>query len=148
MSTPIDALLVSDFKEAIIREPLIVTPETTVMEAIMEMSKAHSHCDTSKVIDQQRTKFILNSRSSCVLVVEAEQVVGIMTERDVVRLSVRQQSLEGLMMRQVMVNPVVTIRESQFTDIFSAINLIQQYKIRHLPILDEQDHLVGLVTQS
>ncbi|MGK7945480.1 MAG: diguanylate cyclase, partial [Microcystaceae cyanobacterium] len=125
-----------------------MTPATTVIEAIALMSQSHSSCDTNQTVEQQQTNFLLNARSSCVLVVEEEQVVGILTERDVVRLSVQQQSLNGLTMGQFIGNSVVTLRETQFKDIFSAINLLQHHKIRHLPIVDQQNHLVGLVTHG
>ncbi|MGK7930801.1 MAG: diguanylate cyclase [Microcystaceae cyanobacterium] len=148
MSSHLHVLTSSDLKEAIIREPLTVTPKTTVIEAIIKMGKSHAHCKTNPSDDQQQSDFLLNARSSCVLVVEAGQVVGILTERDVVRLSVQGSFLEDLTMEQVIGNSVVTLREDQFNNIFSAINLLQQHKIRHLPIIDKQNHLVGLVTHA
>jgi CheY-like chemotaxis protein len=36
----------------------------------------------------------------------------------------------------------------RFTDLFFAINLHQHHHIRHLPIVDEHDHLLGLVTHE
>ncbi len=47
-----------------------------------------------------------------------------------------------------MAHPLVTLHESALTDLFLAVNLIQQFRIRHLPILDEQDCLVGMVTHE
>ena len=78
--------------------------------------------------------------------VEDGRLLGLFTERDVVRLSAQQCSLKKLAMRSVMTASVVTLRETDFTDLFFVINLLQQYHIRHLPILDEQERLVGLVT--
>lgn len=51
-------------------------------------------------------------------------------------------------MSEVMAHPLVTLHESALTDLFLAVNLIQQFRIRHLPILDEQDCLVGMVTHE
>ena len=81
-------------------------------------------------------------------VVENEQLVGVLTEPDVVRLSALQRSLENLALPEVMAHPVVTLRESAFTDLFFAINLLQHHHIRHLPIVDEHDRLLGLVTHE
>ena len=126
----------------------MVSPDTTVMDAIAQMSGVRSLCNTTRTADSQLDDLHLEARSSCVLVVENEQLVGVLTERDVVRLSARQRCLENLVLREVMTHPVVTLRESAFTDLFLAINLLQQHHIRHLPILDELDRLVGLVTHE
>ncbi|GBO55554.1 circadian input kinase A [Pseudanabaena sp. lw0831] len=82
------------------------------------------------------------------MVLEDEKLIGVVTERDVVRLSAQQQDLNRLLVREVMAHPVVTLRESDFTDLFLAVNLLQQYHIRHLPLLNEQDLLVGMVTHE
>lgn len=138
-----------DLQAAIDRTPLIVSPDTTVMVAIVQMSgvcalgnhprtassPADSHC-------------CLEARASCVVVVENEQVVGILTERDVVRLIAQQLPFDSLLIKQVMTSPIVTLKESAFTDICFAINLLQEHHIQHLPILDDQNRLVGLVTDE
>ncbi|UNU21583.1 PAS domain S-box protein [Microcoleus vaginatus PCC 9802] len=142
------ALTPIELRTAIVREPLVVSPDTTVMDAIAQMSGVRSLCNTTRTADGQLDDLHLEARSSCVLVVENEQLVGVLTERDVVRLSAQQRSLENLVLREVMAHPVVTLRESAFTDLFFAINLLQQHHIRHLPILDDLDRLVGLVTHE
>ena len=142
------ALTPIELRTAIVREPLVVSPDTTVMDAIAQMSGVRSLCNTPRTADGQLDDLHLEARSSCVLVVENEQLVGVLTERDVVRLSAQQRSLENVAMREVMAHPVVTLRESAFTDLFLAINLLRQHHIRHLPILDELDRLVGLVTHE
>lgn len=134
-----------ELTSAIIRNPIIVASETKVSEAIAQMSGVRSQCDAAKTIDNQSAQLEIEVRSSCVLVVDNEQLVGIVTERDVVRLSAEQLPLD-VTVTEVMARPVVTLRESAFTDLFLAINLIQQHHIRHLPIVDDSDRLVGLVT--
>ncbi|BAZ87449.1 CBS domain-containing protein [Dolichospermum compactum] len=138
----------SELHSAIIRDPLIVTPETTVMGAITQMSGVRVICNTTKTTDGQPEELHLEARSSCVLVVEAGQLVGILTERDIVRLSAQQRHLENLAIKEVMAFPVVTLYESEFSDLFAAINLLQQYHTRQIPVLDEQDQVVGLVTHE
>ncbi len=139
------ALTSSELKSAIIRDPLIVEPDTTVMNAIAQMSGQI----ISQTADRQLDQLHLKARSNSVLVVEDRRLVGIFTERDVVQLIGRwQPSLENLAIREVMRYPVVTLRESAFTNLFVAINLFEQYHIRHIPILDEQDRLVGLLTDE
>ena len=138
----------SELYSAIIRDPLIVTPDTTVMEAIAQMSGLRVVCNTAKATDSQLEELHLEARSSCVLVVEAGKLVGILTERDIVRLSAQQCYFENLAIKEVMISSVISLYESAFTDLFAAINLLQQYHIRHIPVLDEQDQVVGLVTHE
>jgi CBS domain-containing protein len=138
----------SALKSAIIRDLLLVDRAATVMEAIALMSSGRSQCDADSNSDIHQQEFLQESRSSCVFVVEARKVIGIMTERDVVRLSAQTQNLDLLLVSEVMAQPLVTLHESALTDLFLAVNLIQQFRIRHLPILDEQDCLVGMVTNE
>ena len=138
----------NDLKSAIIPNPLVVSADATVMDAIALMSSRRSQCDAENYSDNHRQQFLQEARSSCVLVLEGEKLIGIMTERDVVRLSAQQQDLNRLLVRGVMAHPVVTLRESDLTDLFLAVNLLQKYYIRHLPLLDDRDLLVGMVTHE
>jgi CBS domain-containing protein len=143
-----DIIKLSELKSAIIRDLLVVDRAATVMEAIALMSGGRSQCDADSNSDIHQQEFLQESRSSCVFVVEDRKVIGIMTDRDVVRLNAQTQNLDRLLVSEVMAHPLVTLHESALTDLFLAVNLIQQFRIRHLPILDEQDCLVGMVTHE
>ncbi|MBE7384539.1 MAG: PAS domain S-box protein [Leptolyngbya sp. SIO1E4] len=148
MFTRTTALSLVELKSSIVREPLTVSPDVRVIDAIAQMSSVRAYRDFTQTENTPLDDLHLEVRSSCVVVVDAEQVVGILTTQDVVRLSAQQQPLDRLVMRQVMAHPVVTLRESEFTHLLSAIDLLQQHRIHHLPIVDEQARLVGLVTQA
>ena len=138
----------NDLKSAIIPNPLVVSADATVMDAIALMSSGRVQCDAENHSDNHQQQFQQEARSSCVLVLEDEKLIGVVTERDVVRLSAQQQDLNRLLVREVMGHPVVTLRESDLTDLLLAVNLLQQYHIRHLPLLDDRDLLVGMVTHE
>jgi PAS domain S-box-containing protein len=148
MPTPATIFTPAELTSAIVRNPLTLPPHVTVMEAIAQMSGVRTVCSTSRAGDRLLDDLHLESRSSCVLIVEDQKILGILTERDVVRISAQQQSLHNLPICDVMASPVVTLRESAFNDLFFVINLLQQHHIRHLPVLDEQNHLVGLLTHE
>jgi CBS domain-containing protein len=135
-------------KSAIIRDPIMVTPNTTVMDAIALMSSIRSVCPSARNADLESLTLQIEARSSCVLVVEDDRLLGILTERDVVRLSAQQQSLENLSIGRVMTQPVITVQESACTDIFAVVNLLQQKNIRHLVVLDDRDRIAGLLTHE
>jgi PAS domain S-box-containing protein len=136
----------SELISAIVSHPLVVTPDSTVMAAIAQMSGIRVVC--SSVRDSQLDELQIQSRSSCVSVVENGQLIGILTERDVVRLSAQQRDLDNLAIRDVMTANVVTLKAADFTDIFVAVNLFQQHHIRHLPVVDDRNCLVGLLTHE
>ena len=148
MSIPTNSLTQVELNSAIIRNPLTFAPNITVMEAISRMSGVRILCSASRAAHSHLDDVCIEARSSCVLVVEDNQLIGILTERDIVRLSAQKQNLENLPLSQVMTPSLITLRESEFTDIFRAINLLKHHHIRHLPILDEHDRLVGLLTHE
>ncbi|WOD36970.1 PAS domain S-box protein [Nodosilinea sp. E11] len=132
---------------AIIHDPLTIEPGSSVMSAIALMSDVRTLCP----IDRDHTaeeSLHPEARSSCVVVVDNDQVVGILTERDVVRLSAQQQPLDQLLVAEAMAHPVITRRQSDLVDLISTIDLLRQQHIRHLPIVDEQNRLVGLITHE
>ncbi|AFZ46364.1 multi-sensor hybrid histidine kinase [Cyanobacterium stanieri PCC 7202] len=141
-------LTIEQLQKGIIRHPLTVSPQATVQDAIALMSGIRSSCETPYHQDNNKKSLEIEARSSCVIVVDGEKVIGILTERDIVRLTINNQSLSNIIIGEVMVSPVITFPENQFTDIFSVINLLYQHNIRHLPILDDQEHLIGLITHE
>ncbi len=147
MFPPTTSLTALELQSEIVRDPLTVSPTMTVMAAIAQMDGVRS---LSPVLDtdNERLERYLKARASCVVVVEAGQVVGILTERDILRLTAQQQPLASLPIGQVMTHPVVTLPIAALADFFAALQLFQQHHIQHLPLLDEQNHLVGLVTQT
>jgi diguanylate cyclase (GGDEF)-like protein len=111
--------------EVIQRSPLVLPPNVPIKTAITAMSQ---------------------HRTSCVLVMEQEHLVGIFTERDVVRTTAAGKTLESLQLGDLMTPQVITLIESDVDDIFAISRLLRRRRIRHLPILDRQGQLLGLVT--
>ncbi|PSB40469.1 diguanylate kinase, partial [filamentous cyanobacterium Phorm 6] len=74
------------------------------------------------------------------------QLQGIFTERDLVNLIASGKNLKGVTISEVMRQPAVTLTKSETQDIFSALILLGQRRIKHLPILDSQGQLLGVIT--
>ncbi len=111
--------------EVIQRSPLVLPPNTPIENAITAMSQ---------------------HRTSCVLVMEQERLVGIFTERDVVRITAAGKRLEPLQLADLMTTQTIALIESDIDDIFAVSRLLRRHRIRHLPILDRQGQLLGLIT--
>ena len=117
------------------------------MEAIAQMVSARSPYHETNGFTPLLNQYNAELRAGCVLVVEDGKVVGIFTEADVVRLSAQMLPLDCLIIRDVMTS-AITLRESDCTDLWSAINFLRQHHLRHLPIVDEQDRIVGMLTHE
>ena len=135
----------TDLQAAIIRHPLIVSPDTPVMEAIAQMSEMQAMDTSTQSADAILSDRHRDVRSSCVLVVDEGHLVGILSERDIVRLLAQQQSLENLVVRQAMTGSVVSLRESAATDLCSVMTLLQQ-QTQPVALLDDHGQIVGLLT--
>jgi len=131
------------------RSPLTISPDRSVVEAITLMSQGRSSnyalnsfnfSSESRLWSQQLT--------SCVLVVEGSQLLGILTEEDVVKITFSHKNLSKVKIAEVMRQQVVTFTQSDSQDIFTALSLLRQHRIRHLPILDDGKQLVGIVSET
>lgn len=92
-------------------------------------------------------KLLRNKNISCVLVLEDREPVGIFTERKVVQLAAEQGTqLDKYTVRDIMTSPVRTAGREM--DIYSAYDLLSTHKIRHLVVVDDENKLCGVVTQS
>jgi CBS domain-containing protein len=77
-----------------------------------------------------------------VAVCDGSRLVGIFTERDVLRLAGERARLDELRIDDVMTRNVVTV--SADSDILAAARLMGERQIRHLPVV-EGENVLGLV---
>ena len=126
-----------------------MTPETLLWDVVNLMSgTAGRSCLIDNLDSGEQAVGVSEVRSSCVLVVENQQLLGIFTERDLVRLTATNMDFLGVKITEVMISPVITIKKANFRDIFAALFLFRRYGIRHLPMVDEDNLLVGLISQD
>ncbi len=86
---------------------------------------------------------------SCKLVTEDGAPVGIITERDMVKLllaTAEDPSMLDHPAEEIMSSPIVTLRDDE--SLYDAMVVSRAEKLRHLPIVDKDGKLAGLVTQS
>lgn len=137
------------------RQPLTVDPQMPLIEVISLMSQANECkyllADTelaprSSIPVEQCGSEQINSPQSAVLVLTNDRLVGIFTERDLVRLTASQPSLHGVKVGEVMTTEMQTLVLSDRHTVMSALTIFQQHQIRHLPILNDLQQLIGIVT--
>lgn len=83
---------------------------------------------------------------SCLVVARGQCPVGILTERDVVRLLLDTPHLERFCLYDVMSCPVVCVDDGQ--SVYEAAARMKKYRVRRLVVLNEDRCILGLVTQS
>jgi diguanylate cyclase (GGDEF)-like protein/PAS domain S-box-containing protein len=101
-----------------------VAPDCTLGEAVQQM--AHGHI-------------------SSILVIENRKPVGILTERDLVKL-LSQHTPATTPIEKVMSHPVLTAPISM--DVNTAYAWLLNQRIRHLIVMDEQQNVVGIASEN
>jgi signal transduction histidine kinase len=146
------ALIAFQLQSAIDDRLLAVTPDTTVREAVHQMNGGDLRFQQSQQLDNGDLPARSTGRerlpTSYVTIVEDDRVVGIFTDRDVVRLIARTVDLENILIREVMTHPVVTLQQEEFTDLSVALDLLCQHQIRHLPLVDRHGYPIGMLTRE
>jgi len=109
----------------IAQSPLVtVEPATTVSEAVHTMDR---------------------EGIGAVAVMQADSVVGIFSERDVMlRVVLGKRDPEKTLIHDVMTSPVETIRRDSTAD--DALKLMLEKHIRHLPVIDLSGRVVAMLS--
>ncbi len=105
------------------RSPLTVAPEDTVVQAARAMTERGVGAAT---------------------VLEGTRVIGVVTERDVLRKVVAAGGdPENMCVRDIMSSPARSVGVN--TPVAAAAAIMREHHIRHLVVLDEHEALVGMV---
>jgi PAS domain S-box-containing protein len=116
----------STVKELVAREVIALRPIDSVHAALEQM---HQH------------------NISCVPVADEEgRPVGILTERDVIRLSLQRMDFYHTRLQQVMSQPVCAVSEQ--INLPDVVNILRMQKIRRLVIVDKDGRLCGILTET
>lgn len=99
-------------------------PEADLMEALTHMQTYHD---------------------SCVVVAEAQRPVGILSERDVVRLYSSQTMNQDSTLQEIMTSPVLTIPIDK--NVNEAAHQMLLAKVRHLVVVDQDGLVAGIISE-
>ncbi|WP_413167037.1 CBS domain-containing protein [Capilliphycus salinus ALCB114379] len=161
----------SALEQAIDRNPLVVTPDTSLYHVIQLMGQlnrsnplpapktsdpANNGSGSDRLLDLSQTQ------ADCVLIVDGKKsssspeistLQGIVTEQEIVQILATglldfpaEARLHKTRISEVMSPSEVNLVESEDQDIFTALSLFRQHQIHHLPVLDSQRHLRGVIT--
>lgn len=104
---------------------------------VLSIGKSDTVLDAAMLMNEHRV--------GALVVVEKQQVVGMFTERDVLQRVVgARQDPAITLIRQVMSTEVACALPE--TTIEEARAVFKNRRIRHLPVIDRNDRLVGLIS--
>jgi len=134
-----------DAKIGCIRSGHLVTSSRNWLEVADVMSK-----DVVTIASDQSVfsaaKIMADSHVSCIIVLDNERIVGILTETDFLKeVAANENNLHRMPVTKIMSSPVESIPRS--LSVFEATRIMIRKHIKRLPVL-EQERLVGIVTQT
>ncbi|HXF90385.1 MAG TPA: CBS domain-containing protein [Candidatus Nitrosotenuis sp.] len=109
--------------------------------------KKHVFYVTEDVLLQKVVELMSEKNYGCAVVVQNKKVVGVFTERDLMRRVVAKHlDPSKLTVAEVMTkDPHVAHLQD---DISESMRRMSQGRFRHLPIVDENENLVGILSQG
>ena len=128
---------------AIDRHPLKISPEKFLIEAVRQMRQMREGNDLSDVGESR----LLESRASCVLVMNSEELLGIFSKWDALQLIEQGLDWQNVRLAEVIAPPSLIIERSQIQDLDMMLDLLQRSRCRHLPVFDDHQ-VLGIITQE
>ena len=94
---------------------------------------------------REAAKEMARANVGCVAVLEGELLVGIFTERDILkRVLLADLVTDDVQVSEVMTREIVTADPDQ--DVRTAQLLMREHHIRHLPVVDSDGRLLGVLS--
>jgi CBS domain-containing protein len=79
-------------------------------------------------------------------VLDGDRLVGMITDRDIVVRALAKQDPRGMPSREISSGEPVTVGPDQ--DLSDALQLMAQHQVRRRPVVDDENQLVGVVSQA
>ena len=94
---------------------------------------------------EQAVKVMVRNRIGAVIVLEGAELAGIFSERDILeKIVLARRNPATTLVSEVMTSPVLAVPGS--TEDAEAAGTMTEHHIRHLPILDDEKKVVGMVS--
>jgi len=78
---------------------------------------------------------------------DGKKLAGIVTDRDLaIKVVAEARDPKTTPVKQVMTDDVVTCKEND--DVEKALKLMQDHQVRRIPVVDNGDHLLGIIAQA
>lgn len=146
MSQPASSPTLLSLEPAIDPYPLTLTPDASLATALAILGKAQSSCVSPSLRLPYDIALRNQARASAIWVLEGGWLVGQFTEQQALAALASGQNLAAITLAEAMVPPTLTLNPAATPDIFDALALLRQHRLRHLPVVGDQGQLVGVIT--
>ncbi|MGB5961435.1 MAG: response regulator [Coleofasciculaceae cyanobacterium] len=134
--------------------PLTVEPDTILADIITFMIQEQNNCSLSTYQLAQPAKysteiqtFSENTNNSCILITSSGELLGILTQQDILEIITSEINLKETKIGDIMTKSPITLTLSDTCNIFTVLALFRQHQIHHLPVLQEKK-LLGIITSD
>jgi len=94
---------------------------------------------------REAAKAMAKANVGCTAIMSGRRLTGLFTERDVLkRVLLLDKNVDEVKVKDVMTKEVVVAQEGQ--SVLDAHLLMKRHHIRHLPVLDAQGELAGVIS--
>jgi len=128
---------------AIDRNPLILTAEHSVQDALKCMNQAFN----SQKLNASDRLFRL-SRAGCIFIYDRKQIIGLLTQWDILHLVETQVNLGNLKLSEAAIPLAKIVKRAEIQDLNTLLNLLINSHSIYLPIVDESEKIIGFTTQE
>ncbi|MBT9312125.1 EAL domain-containing protein [Leptothoe kymatousa] len=126
--------------------PLLVAPETPLITVLLWMNQGRAKAEISSSEALLDPGILCAKQSSCAIITDNKKPVGILTERDVVRLTAQGGTLANISVADVMTRSPITVTAHDTEDELRVWAIFRQYGVRHLPVVDDHGDILGVIT--
>ena len=100
------------------------------------------------LLSRALAKLVTQSNSGCVIAMRHGKVAGIVTRHDLLKAINHRTDWPRLRLAKVMSRPVITVAKSELSLMTSLLQRFEHHQISHLPVLDDDNTLVGIISQK
>ena len=107
---------------------IYIDPDSTVLEALSKMRRRYVNSLIIKIVDDDTTYGIVTSTDIC------DKIVA------------QDQNPANTRIRDIMTTPLISINPEQ--TIFECAKMMSEHNIHHLPVMQEDGEIVGMISAS
>ena len=115
--------------------------------------KVHEHmtdrprCVTPDTLVAEAAELMASENVGSLPILDGDKLAGVVTDRDiVVRAVAKKKDLSGMHVRDVASRELVTVGPDE--NLSDALQLMASNQVRRLPVVDEDNRLVGVLAQA
>lgn len=114
---------------------------------VREVMTDSPRCITPETLVSEAARLMKSEDVGSLPILEGERLTGIVTDRDIVLQAVAEEKdPRGMPVREVASRELVTVGQDE--DLSEALKRMASHQIRRIPVVDEDDRLVGIVAQA